>query len=192
MIKNLVFDIGGVILTELTVDYFDLNEDEKKNLNKIIFYDKRFRKCLNGDMKVDEYLSELIKENSRYKKEIEMILGIKYQKYMLPIKKDVLELLYELKKDYNIYFLSNLTDVSYDYLYNEVGILKDFPGIYSFKEHMQKPNEEIYELLIKRFNLIKEETVFFDNTQRNVDAGNKVGIKSILFKDILDILNNIN
>ena len=62
-------------------------------------------------MKVDEYLSELIKENSRYKKEIEMILGIKYQKYMLPIKKDVLELLYELKKDYNIYFLSNLTDV---------------------------------------------------------------------------------
>ena len=28
MIKNLVFDIGGVILTELTVDYFDLNEDD--------------------------------------------------------------------------------------------------------------------------------------------------------------------
>ena len=192
MIKNLVFDIGGVILTELTVDYFDLNGDEKKNLNKIIFYDKRFRKCLNGDMKVDEYLSELIKENSKYKKEIEMILGIKYQKYMLPIKKDVLELLYELKKDYNIYFLSNLTDVSYDYLYNEVGILKDFPGIYSFKEHMQKPNEQIYELLIKRFNLRKEETVFFDNTQRNVDAGNRAGIKSILFKDISDILNNVN
>lgn len=192
MIKNLVFDIGGVILTELTVDYFDLNEDEKKNLNKIIFYDKRFRKCLNGDMKVDEYLFELIKENSRYKKEIEMILGIKYQKYMLPIKKDVLELLYELKKDYNIYFLSNLTDVSYNYLYNEVGILKDFPGIYSFKEHMQKPSEEIYELLIKRFNLVKEETVFFDNTQKNVDAGNRVGIKSVLFKDVSDILNNIN
>lgn len=192
MIKNLVFDIGGVILTELTVDYFDLNEDEKKNLNKIIFYDKRFRKCLNGDMKVDEYLSELIKENSRYKKEIEIILGIKYQKYMLPIKKDVLELLYELKKDYNIYFLSNLTDVSYDYLYNEVGILKDFPGIYSFKEHMQKPNEQIYELLIKRFNLNKKETVFFDNTQKNVDAGNRVGIKSVLYRDISDILNNIN
>ena len=192
MIKNLVFDIGGVILTELTVDYFDLNGDEKKNLNKIIFYDKRFRKCLNGDMKVDEYLSELIKENSKYKKEIEMILGIKYQKYMLPIKKDVLELLYELKKNYNIYFLSNLTDVSYDYLYNEVGILKDFPGIYSFKEHLQKPNTEIYELLIKRFNLRKEETVFFDNTQRNVDAGNRAGIKSILFKDISDILNNVN
>ena len=32
MIKNLVFDIGGVILTELTVDYFDLNEDEKKKI----------------------------------------------------------------------------------------------------------------------------------------------------------------
>ena len=124
MIKNLVFDIGGVILTELTVDYFDLNEDEKKNLNKLIFHDKRFRKCLNGDMKVEEYLSELVKENSQYKKEIEMILSSKYQKYMLPIKKEVIDLIYKLKKDYNIYFLSNLTDVSYDYLYNEVGILK--------------------------------------------------------------------
>lgn len=192
MIKNLVFDIGGVILTELTVDYFDLNEDEKKNLNKIIFHDKRFRKCLNGDMKVEEYLSELIKENSKYKKEIEMILSSKYQKDMLPIKKEVIDLIHKLKKDYNIYFLSNLTDVSYDYLYSEVGILKDFPGIYSFKEHMQKPSEEIYELLIKRFNLRKEETVFFDNTQRNVDIGNKVGIKSVLFKDVSDILNNIN
>lgn len=192
MIKNLVFDIGGVILTELTVDYFDLNEDEKKNLNKIIFHDKRFRECLNGDMKGEEYLSELIKENSQYKKEIEMILSIKYQKYMLPIRKEVIDLLYELKKNFNIYFLSNLTDVSYNYLYNEVGILKDFPGIYSFKEHMQKPSEEIYELLIKRFNLIKEETVFFDNTQKNVDAGNRVGIKSLLFKDVSDILNNIN
>ena len=192
MIKNLVFDIGGVILTELTVDYFDLNEDEKKNLNKIIFHDKRFRECLNGDMKGEEYLSELIKENSQYKKEIEMILSIKYQKYMLPIRKEVIDLLYELKKNFNIYFLSNLTDVSYNYLYNEAGILKDFPGIYSFKEHMQKPSEEIYELLIKRFNLIKEETVFFDNTQKNVDAGNRVGIKSLLFKDVSDILNNIN
>lgn len=192
MIKNLVFDIGGVILTELTVDYFDLNENEKKNLNKLIFHDKRFRKCLNGDMKVEEYLSELIKENCQYKKEIEMILSSKYQKDMLPIKKEVIDLIYKLKKDYNIYFLSNLIDVSYDYLYSEVGILKDFPGIYSFKEHMQKPSEEIYELLIKRFNLRKEETVFFDNTQRNVDIGNRVGIKSVLFKDVSDILNNIN
>ena len=192
MIKNLVFDIGGVILTELTVDYFDLNEDEKKNLNKIIFYDKRFRKCLNGDMKIDKYCSELIKENSKYAKEIKMVFGREYQKYMLPVKNEVIELIYKLKKDYKIYFLSNLTEVSYDYLYNEVGILKDFPGIYSFKEHMQKPNEQIYELLIKRFNLRKEETVFFDNAQRNVDAGNKVGIKSVLFKDVSDILNNIN
>ena len=143
-------------------------------------------------MKLEEYLSELIKENCQYKKEIEMILSSKYQKYMLPIKKEVIDLIYKLKKDYNIYFLSNLTDVSYDYLYSEVGILKDFPGIYSFKEHMQKPSEEIYELLIKRFNLRKEETVFFDNTQRNVDAGNRVGIMSVLFKDVSDILNNIN
>lgn len=192
MIKNLVFDIGGVILTELTVDYFDLNEDEKKNLNKIIFYDKRFRKCLNGDMKIDEYCSELIKENSKYAKKIKMVFGREYQKYMLPVKNEVIELIYKLKKDYKIYFLSNLTEVSYDYLYNEVGVLKDFPGIYSFKEHMQKPNEQIYELLIKRFNLNKKETVFFDNTQKNVDAGNRVGIKSVLYRDISDILNNIN
>ena len=192
MIKNLVFDIGGIIITELTVNYFNLHQEEKEELNKLIFHDKRFRKCLNGDMKVEDFSTELIKENIKYKKEIESVLGREYQKYMLPVKQDVIDLIYKLKESYNIYFLSNLTDVSYDYLLNDVGILKDFPGIYSFKEHIQKPSEEIYELLIKRFNLRKEETVFFDNTQKNVDAGNRAGIKSILFKDVSDILNNIN
>ena len=54
-------------------------------------------------------------------------------------------------------------------------------GIYSYQEHLVKPNEEIYKLILDRYNLNKEETIFFDDREKNVLAANKVGLKSIVF-----------
>ena len=64
-------------------------------------------------------------------------------------------------------------------------------GIYSYQEHLVKPNEEIYKLILDRYNLNKKETIFFDDREKNVLAANKVGLKSIVFKSIKDIENNI-
>ena len=49
-----------------------------------------------------------------------------------------------------------------------------------------------YELLLKRYNLNREESIFFDDVKMNVDTGNKIGIKSILYKDINDLKNNVD
>ena len=74
------------------------------------------------------------------------MLKPEYQPAVLPIKKENLELLYELKHSkYQIYFLSNLTEATYVYLKD---ILDDFDGgIYSWQEHYVKPQKEIYERL---------------------------------------------
>ena len=56
---------------------------------------------------------------------------------------------------------------------------------------VKNPNPDIYNFLINRYNLKKDECIFFDDRQKNVDAANEVGIKSILFKTIDDIKNNI-
>lgn len=70
----------------------------------------------------------------------------------------------------------------------ELNILDNFDGgIYSCKDHLLKPNREIYELLINRYKLNKEETIFFDDVIENVEAANKFGIKSIQFRNINDI-----
>ena len=41
-------------------------------------------------------------------------------------------------------------------------------GLFSYKEQMAKPNKEFYEKLINKYNLIKEETIFFDDKETNV------------------------
>ena len=65
-------------------------------------------------------------------------------------------------------------------------------GIYSYQEHLIKPNPEIYELIIKRFNLNKNETIFFDDKEKNVKAAKETGLKSIVFTSLQDIKDNIN
>ena len=42
-----------------------------------------------------------------------------------------------------------------------------------------------------RFNLSKDETIFFDDREKNVIAANEVGLKAIVFKSIEDIENNL-
>ncbi len=56
---------------------------------------------------------------------------------------------------------------------------------------MIKPNPDIYNLLIDRFKLNKEETIFFDDKEKNIIAACKVGIKGIVFNSIDDIKNYI-
>ena len=63
-------------------------------------------------------------------------------------------------------------------------------GIYSFQEHLIKPNREIYSLLIDRFRLNIKETLFFDDKEKNVTTAKELGIKSIIFNSIEDIKNN--
>ena len=111
------------------------------------------------------------------------------QEEALPVIKENLEKICELKnKGYNIYFLSNITDVSYSYLNDKLNILNIVDGgVYSCKEHLRKPDKEIFDILIKRFDLNKKETIFFDDSLKNVKAGNEYGIKSYVFNSIKDI-----
>ena len=64
-------------------------------------------------------------------------------------------------------------------------------GVYSYQEHLIKPDPNIYKLLIDKFNLELEETFFFDDKEKNVIEANKIGIRSFVFNSIKDIQNNL-
>ena len=57
-------------------------------------------------------------------------------------------------------------------------------GILSYKDKVIKPDPAIYRLLIERYDLVPENCVFIDDTQKNLDAAEKIGIKTILFTEI--------
>ena len=62
----------------------------------------------------------------------------------------------------------------------------DYPFLQSFngllisgEDNMMKPDAEIYELAITRFNLIPQETVFIDDKLENIEAAKKLHLKTI-------------
>ena len=192
MIKNIILDIGGIILDDSKENlrkYLQVSKEETEKLYKIVYGSKGFRQYLLGHINLEECMNLVISENQEYKDYIEKMLLKSNLKDIVPIKSDVLQVIRKLKERYKIYFLSNITKETYEYIEE---ILNEFDGgIYSFKVHLCKPNPEIYKKLLYTYNLKKEESIFFDDRQRNVEIGNKLGIKSIKFnteQDILDVL----
>lgn len=57
-------------------------------------------------------------------------------------------------------------------------------GIFSFREHMIKPDPAIYQLLLKNYSLTPSECVFLDDTQENIDVANVLGIHGITFVNL--------
>lgn len=197
MKRVLIFDIGGIILdvsNEAIAKSLGITEEETKALRKLVYRDKRFLACLKGRMTQEQYREQLIEENPEKEKEIDKILNPIYQEKVLPFISDTWNYICELRKQgYKIYFLSNLTKVSYEYLKEKLKITQLVDGaIYSWQEGLTKPEKEIYELLLDRYQIKREEAIFFDDKLQNIEMGNQLGIKSILYRSKKDIEENVN
>lgn len=197
MIKNFVFDIGGVLLEYNPNTYLDklnLSKKDKERLNEIIFRNPKFKDLLNGKISTNELIDYFVKNNKDYEKQIINILDYNNQKYMMPPKLDSIEYLKQLKQNkYNVYILSNITIDTYNYInYNFDFINLTDGGIYSCFEGVSKPNEEIYLSLIEKYKIAPEETVFIDDTRRNVEKANSLGFNSILFSDLTLLKKQVN
>lgn len=192
MIKNIIFDIGGVLLEynpKIYLDKLNIEEEKRKNLNNIIFHNQKWRDCLNGHITNEELIKYLSNENPKYKHEIKEILGKDNLKYMLPPKRDMIEYYKELKqKGYKIYLCSNITEDTYNYIRDNFEIIQiSDGGVFSCFEHISKPNVEIYNKLIEKYNLNIGESIFIDDTKRNIISADEIGFKTILFDDIEQI-----
>ena len=189
-IKNIILDIGGVIF-----------DDSKKNIEKLLgkncdviyklAYGKSFKECLLGNKKVNEHIESL----SNYKEfeDLKYILSKKNLSKSYPLIITNFEYIKTLKKQgYKLYLLTSITEDNYNYINDLININSIFDGgIYSYQEHIIKPDKRIYNLLIDKYNLKKSETIFFDDKEKNIISAINQGFSSYVFKSIEDIKNNI-
>ena len=190
MIKNLIFDIGGVIFDDSFQNISKiLKEDANKLCEKV--YGKSFVDCILGNQEVSDYV-ETFKKDKDYNK-IKYILGKNNLKLSFPLMSDNFNYISKLKdKGYNLYILSNITRESYEYVKSTIDIDNTFKGgIYSYQEKLLKPDRRIYELIANRYNLRKDETMLFDDKQKNVDVACEFGFVGVLFRTIEDIEKNL-
>ena len=90
----------------------------------------------------------------------------------------------ELKgKGYKVFYLSNFSRKAEVECNDSLSFMPYMDGgILSYKEHSIKPEPAIYELILKRYNLVADECVFLDDLPENIEAGEKLGIHGIVFK----------
>lgn len=188
MIKNIILDVGGIFFDDSKQNIEKLLNKNSDNIYKLA-YGKDFKKCLLGEITVEEHINNL--KGEKEFNDISYILKKENLVDSYPLMKTNFEYIKKLKnKGYKLFLLTNITEDSYNYINDLININKVFAGgIYSYQEGVVKPNHDIYNLLINRFNLNKDETVFFDDKVKNVLAAKEVGIKSYVFNSIEDIEN---
>lgn len=186
MIKNIIFDLGNVLIR------FKPEEFVNKNIKKE-YREKFFNAVFKGqewadlDRGVLEY-SDAVKIFSEKIPECSSEIKKLFDNYILdvlePIEKNI-EIMKSLKGKYKLFVLSNFHYPAFDYIFKNWEFFKYFDGkIVSGHCKLLKPEKEIYELLCSTYSLNPIECVFIDDTKANIEAAEKFGIKGIHLTDI--------
>ncbi len=185
MIKNIVFDLGNVILKDspsIVLENSKISNENYQIIKNRFFNNWNELDLGNETLKehfdncgFDFYVDENIKE-----------ILLNYYKYR-PFNNEIIELMNNLKSNkYNIFILSNNNKEAYEYL-KKLPIFKSVDGwVVSCDYHITKPNKEIYIKLFQAFNIRPEECFFIDDKEENVNIAKTLGMKGFA----LDIKNH--
>lgn len=181
MTKNIIFDLGNVIINynqKKIINNFTNNIDEEKYIFNQIFQAPEWALMDLGNITNDEAIDVINERNDhKYDELTKKFLHEWYKKQ--PINKDIVKIAKDLKeKGYNIFVLSNMAIETYEYFKND-NFFKLCTGIIiSAVEHVKKPSEEIYKILLSRYNLKAEECLFIDDDDsgKNYETANRIGI----------------
>lgn len=184
-IKNVIFDIGNVLVQFRWKEYYEsfgYPEEVLKRLIKATVMDEAWNEFDRGAMSEEEVLKKFIANDPGIEGQIrETLLNIKD---MLGKYDYAIDWVKQLKAEgYGVYYLSNFSKKAYEECQEVLGFLPYMDGgIMSYQEKIVKPEPQIYQRLLSRYGLIAEECVFFDDTERNVVAARKQGIHGIVFQ----------
>ncbi len=178
MIKNIIFDMGGVLIDynpEKTL-YGMFDRETADILLKEIFRNQVWSDKDRGIIFPDEIMAQ--KKDAVpaevYEKTAEMVNN--FYPYMPPFEK-MYDLVKQLKDNgYGIYLLSN---ASSDFHVRREGIpaLSLFDGVLISADYkLLKPEKEIYLALFEKFSLNPEECYFIDDVQKNIDGARAAGM----------------
>ena len=184
MIKNLIFDVGGVLFDyrwkEMFMDY-GLDEDNAIRVGTQKFNEPdRTWDILDLGIKSDEEITDIFCK--KYPGDEDVIRWfIRHGEYMQVPRPKVWKKVHELKqKGYKIYILSNYPESLFKKHTEYADFMDDIDGLMvSYMIHKAKPAEDIYKALCDKYGLDRSESIFFDDRSENVEGAIKFGMKSV-------------
>ncbi len=191
MIKNIISDIGNVLFEFDTSGFIDKNieTEDKEKFFDLVFGSENWQLMDKGDLAFEDAREYFLSVFPKYKDSLNKLFDSSLT-LCLNMHHNNINILKEYKEGgYNIYYLSNMTVETFKCLREKTDFFDKtcIGGIVSAYEKMIKPNEEIYKLLLNRFNLKAEECLFIDDNLDNVNATIKLGINSFQLKNMNDM-----
>lgn len=189
MIKAFIFDFGGVLLDwnprYVYQDIFPQSDQMEWFLENVCSSDWNLQQ--DKGRTFDEGMHMLKKQYPQFENEI----GAFRKRWSEMVKgeiKGTVAILQQLKKNYEIYGLTNWSSETFPLVKNQFDFIADFDGIIvSGEEGHIKPGEEIYKILLQKYNLVERECIFIDDNLENVMASEKLGFVAIHFTTPIEL-----
>lgn len=184
-INTIVFDLGGVLIDWNPSYVFDkmfTDEERKKHFFENICTPD-WNEMQDAGRTLKEATEELLAKHPEWKEYIEAYYGRWEEMLGGPIHGTV-EILRQLKNEqkYKLYALTNWSAELFPIALKRYDFLHWFDGrVVSGEEKTRKPFREFYDVMINRFGLIPEQTLFIDDNFRNVEAAKQIGFKTVAF-----------
>jgi 2-haloacid dehalogenase len=192
-IKQIVFDFGGVLVDwnprYMYQKYFEDEEAMEHFLNNV---------CTNAwneqqdggrplqvatDLLIEQFPEHEVQIRRYYDQWTEMVGGA--------IEENV-AVLYALEKKYPLYGLTNWSGETFPWAYDNFDFFKKLKGIVvSGDEQMKKPNPAIYQVLLDRYQLSPQESLFIDDNAANITAADSLGFETIHLADGISLSDEI-
>jgi|JI71714BRNA_FD_contig_21_5533159_length_891_multi_6_in_0_out_0_1 FMN phosphatase YigB (HAD superfamily) len=198
-IKNIIFDLGGVFLNidfSLTSKAFiDLGVLQFNEMFTQHFSNPLFELLETGKINEEEFYIAFRKE-SKTNLNNEQIKQA-WNALLLDFPKERIDWLKSISKKYRIFLFSNTNQIHYESFIEKFGMQhpgEDFNSLfikayYSQFLGLRKPYPESFQSILDEQGLLAEETLFIDDTLKNIEAAQQLGLQTIHLKHPLTLLD---
>lgn len=190
-IKNIIFDFGGVVMDwnprYFFKDYF--NDDEKMEY---------FLKNITTDeWNIEQDRGRTLAEGTAIQvanfPEWEKEIRAYYDNWTTMLKSEIADNVAVLRKlehsEYELFGLTNWSAETFPYALENYDFFSIFKGkiVVSGTEKLIKPNPEIWHVLLNRYQIKAEESVFIDDNFKNIEVAKSLGFICIHIKEDTDL-----
>lgn len=194
MIRTVVFDIGKVLCAfdwESYIDHMLLNQEQKERLKKVTVRSELWNEHDRGLLTDEDIVNTMCEKEpslSPYIREFmsqvtTMITEYEYSGELVrKIKEQGLQVL----------LLSNYSETTFLEGEKRFEFMKYIDGkVISYEYKVVKPERRIYEILLEKYQVIPEETVFLDDRKDNIEVASQMGMHGIVFENLEQVLREL-
>lgn len=183
MIRNIVFDLGNVLISFRPSEYLqkmNYPPEIRDVILRDIFGSKEWLMIDNGDLTTEEAIDIISQRSSLKREEITLIFN-KRTDIMFPLRTNIKLLPVLRKRGFKLYYLSNFPSDIFDEVKNGYSFFSYFDGgLISAEVKYSKPDIRIFQTLFKKYCLIPEESFYIDDIETNVRAAEFSGMKGLV------------